>query len=212
MKRARTENAKEDRRRQLLAAALDELFEKGFAATRMEDIASRAGFSKGTLYLYFDSKEALFEALIESVALPNLARIEQTVSEIADPREAIRALMSFASGMVLHSDLPRIVKILIADSGSFPEVVQGYRRNVLERLLGGVELLLSKASEDGALAVEHAALSARLLLAPVVFSALWTTVFESLEERSGGRGLDVETLLALHAEQQLKAFAPEGSR
>ena len=69
MQRARSEAAKDTRRQALLTAALDEFFERGFAAARMDDIARRAGFSKGTLYLYFDSKEALFASLIETFAL-----------------------------------------------------------------------------------------------------------------------------------------------
>ena len=62
MKRARSDEAKDERRAQLLDAALDEFFEKGFSAARMDDIARRAKLSKGTLYLYFDSKKAMFQA------------------------------------------------------------------------------------------------------------------------------------------------------
>ena len=76
MLRARSIEAKVDRQQALLSAALDTFFDYGFAASRMEEIASRAGVSKGALYLYFDSKEALFKALIEHHAIPNLERIE----------------------------------------------------------------------------------------------------------------------------------------
>ena len=75
MRRARSEDAKDERRQLLLSAALDEFFERGFSAARIEDIAQRASLSKGTVYLYFDSKEALFLALIEDLATPNIEQI-----------------------------------------------------------------------------------------------------------------------------------------
>ncbi len=80
MKRARTPQAKEDRRQALLKAALDEFYEKGLTAARADDIAERAGLSKGTLYVYFKSKEDLFKALIENLTTPKLAMLENIVS------------------------------------------------------------------------------------------------------------------------------------
>ena len=76
MQRARSQTDKDARRQLLLQAALDEFFERGFAAARMEDIARRVDLSKGTVYLYFKSKDDLFRALIEEHALPNLETIE----------------------------------------------------------------------------------------------------------------------------------------
>jgi AcrR family transcriptional regulator len=97
MKRARSDDAKDERRQALLLVALDEFFQKGFTAARMDDIARRAGLSKGTLYLYFESKEALFTALIETLAMPNLSHIE-TISTMASTiREALDRLVAFAA-------------------------------------------------------------------------------------------------------------------
>ena len=76
MQRARTDADKDDRRQALIAAALDEFYERGFAAARMDDIARRAKLSKGALYLYFDSKEALFQAVTESFILPHIEMVE----------------------------------------------------------------------------------------------------------------------------------------
>ena len=87
MKRARTKKAKDERRLALLRAGLDEFFERGFTAARMDDISKRAGLSKGALYLYFSSKEELFKSLVEEYAVPNVERIEaMTRAAPASPR------------------------------------------------------------------------------------------------------------------------------
>ena len=106
MLRARSDEAKDERRQALLGAALDEFFEKGFTATRMDDIARRAKLSKGTLYLYFDSKEAMFRSLIESFALPNLAKIEQITTSAGSLRDALSGLASFVPLLIRHSEMP----------------------------------------------------------------------------------------------------------
>src|SRR5512145_278407 len=72
---------KDARPAELTAAALDLFVEKGFAATRLDDVAARAGVSKGTLYLYFDSKEALFKAVVEDGIVPLFAAAEQQIAD-----------------------------------------------------------------------------------------------------------------------------------
>ena len=76
---------KDTRPAELLDAALAVFAEKGFAAARMEDIAARAGAAKGTLYLYFPSKEAVFEALVRTLIVPNLDRAEAVAAAHAGP-------------------------------------------------------------------------------------------------------------------------------
>src|SRR5216117_4446952 len=77
--KSRRERRKESRPSELLAAALELFVERGFAATRLEDVAARAGVSKGTLYLYFDSKEELFKAVVREIIVTSLERGEQLV-------------------------------------------------------------------------------------------------------------------------------------
>lgn len=85
---------KEARPAELAAAALALFVEKGFAATRLDDVAARAGVSKGTLYLYFDSKEALFRAVIEESVLPLIEASEaRVVANLDDPARLLRALL-----------------------------------------------------------------------------------------------------------------------
>lgn len=202
--RARTREAKDERRQAALAAALDEFFERGFSAARMDDIARRAGVSKGALYLYFDSKEALFTALIDEFAVPNVERLESVARQAGSGADAIRALMRFAPTLVSESPVPKIIKVLISDAFTFPRVVAAYRRNVIERALGVVARALENAQACGEFDIEDPQLTARLVAAPLVLSAIWRVVFESDSDKR----VDVHALFRLHEKLLLRALRP----
>lgn len=206
MRRARTAEAKLKRRRALLEAALDEFFERGFAAARMDDIAARAGLSKGTLYLYFDSKEALFLALVESVALPNVVQMEHLLARAPSATAALRQLMAFLPHLVRRTPLPHIVKVLIGDAGTFPATAQRYRHEVVDRVLAAVAAVLRRGHDSGELRVDDAELTARLVIAPVLMSAVWRVVFES----DPGARVDLDALFAAHEAMLLRALGAEG--
>ncbi|MEZ5568606.1 MAG: TetR/AcrR family transcriptional regulator [Halioglobus sp.] len=199
MPRARTQHAKQDRRRQLLAASLDEFFASGFAASRMEDIARRAGLSKGTLYLYFDSKEALFQALIEELAVPNIAQLEAISGQAPSLEDAINGIADFAPQVIRQSDMPRLLKVLIGDSHRFPDLIKAYRRSVVERVLTAMTTMLERSAARGELDIENAGLLARLVLAPILFSAIWQALFANEDTDD----VDLEALFALHARLML---------
>ena len=208
MQRARSDQAKDARRRALLEAALDEFFDRGFSAARMDDIARRAGVSKGAIYLYFDSKHALFNALIETVALPNVERVEVFVAQAPTARAALHSLMTFAPQVLRQTPAPRLVKVLIADAGAFPELVRRYRRDVIDRAFAAITGVLERGRATGELvAIEDPHLTARLVVAPLILSAIWTVVFETDSETP----LDLEALFALHERYLLRAlFVDEG--
>ncbi|MCA8890329.1 MAG: TetR/AcrR family transcriptional regulator [Hyphomonas sp.] len=202
MLRARSDAAKDKRRQALLTAALDEVFEKGFAATRMDDVARRAGLSKGTLYLYFDSKEALFQGLIESLAYPNLEIVEQITEQAGTLKEAIRGIRQFAPTLIRQTDLPRLMKVLIGDSQLFPDLVRAYREDLIERVLAMIAALLSRADARGEANIADPELTARLIMAPIIFSALWQGVFNQTSEAD----VDLDKLFEIHEQMMLKAL------
>ena len=203
MPRARTEQAKDQRRADVLAAALDEFFERGYAAARMHDIADRAGLSKGTLYLYFASKEELFRALIDTFAMPNLEMIETLANAAPSFHEAIDKLATAAPIMIRETRLPKLMKVIIGDSHNFPELVVSYRDNVLNRLIGIIAELLKRSAAAGEIRVEEPALTARLVMAPIAFSGLWHAVFA----QTPGGVVDIERIFRLHAENMKRALA-----
>lgn len=175
MQRARTQEAKEERRQALLAAALDEFFERGFAAARMDDIAARAQLSKGALYLYFDSKDALFAALVETYALPNVARIE---SFAQSGLSGLRMMLRMAPALIRETPLPKIMKVLIAEAAGFPQMATTYRQAAIERVLNALAAMLTRAKKAGEINIGDPALTARLVVSPMVMSAIWRVSFE----------------------------------
>jgi AcrR family transcriptional regulator len=202
MRRARTDSAKDKRRQALLKAALDEFFEKGFAATRMDDIAGRAGLSKGTLYLYFGSKEELFQALMETLAFPNLEILERITGQAETMKEALHGIRQFAPFLISQTDMPRLMKVLIGDSQLFPHMVKAYREELIERVLSMIAALLRRANERGEVKITNPELTARLVMAPFVFSAVWQAVFNQQAEAE----VDLDQLFAIHEQMMLKAL------
>ncbi|MEL7296765.1 MAG: TetR/AcrR family transcriptional regulator [Pseudomonadota bacterium] len=205
MKRARTDSAKDARKQRLMAAALDEFYERGFAAARMEDIAQRVKLSKGTLYLYFSSKDDLFRALIDTYAVPNLEQIEQIMSNAPAFSMALDAIAVFAPEMITKTHLPKLLKVLAGDSHNFPDVVQSYRSEVIDRGLAAIAGLLARADSDGEIQVDDPALVARLVIAPMVLSLLWQAVFD----RTKGPAVDLARLFQLHAQYMKRALGVE---
>lgn len=194
---------KEARPAELLAAALDCFAEKGFAATRMDDIARRAGVAKGTFYLYFPSKEAVFEALVRENILPRLAMLETLGRMQGGAADRLRAILGGVGVVIDNPRLVAIPKLVLAEAGNFPDMARFYRREVVERglrLLGGI-------IRDGIAAGEFRPLSdpeltARLFMAPVLLAALWRAGFAAVEEAP----VAVETLLATHADLFLRSI------
>ena len=202
MLRARSEEAKDQRRESLLQAALDEFFERGFAAARMADIAKRAGVSKGALYLYFDSKEAMFKALVGSFVTPNIEKIEQIAEQSPSLETALQGLAAFAPAMIRESDVPRLMKVLIGDSHMFPEIIQAYREELMESVLALLAGVLESAEASGEIRVSNPYLTARLIVAPIVLSAIWQALFGGRPEAR----VDLDELFRIHAEMILRAL------
>lgn len=198
---------KEARPGELLAAALDCFVEKGFAATRMEEIARRAGVAKGTFYLYFPSKQAVFEALVRENILPRLEAMETAgAAPGLGAADRLRAILASVSLLIGNPRLAAIPKLVMAEAGNFPDMTRFYRREVVDRGLR----LLSGILRDGVAAGEFrpmadAEITARLFVAPVLLAAIWRTSFAAVEEQP----LSVDTLLSTHAELFLRSIQAE---
>lgn len=119
---------------ELTAAALELFVEKGFAATRLDDVAVRAGVSKGTLYLYFSSKEALFKAVIEDGMVAVLAAAEEELSDYqGSAADLLRQLLHGWWERIGRTSMAGVTKLIISESSNFPEVAQFYHDRVITR-------------------------------------------------------------------------------
>jgi len=199
---------KEDRPAELLDAALETFRAKGFAATRMEDIAARAGVSKGTIYLYYPSKQAIFEALVRETLLPNLGRLEAAVA--ASPFGAAATLRLIAEAVAEIAGNPKLVgvpKIVLSEAGNFPDLARFYRTEVIGRGLGLVAGVIARGIEAGEFRRVDPEIAARLFFSPIILSALWQAAFAPIEEKP----VPPATVIAQHLDTWLRGMAPEAA-
>ena len=163
---------------EVLDAALALFIEKGFAATRVEDIASRAGLSKGAVYLYFPSKEAILEGLVKRAVLPiannALGFIENYVG---DPRLVIASVMKMVAGRLADPKLVAIPRLLIREMIHFPEFAQMYRREVLDRVIPAVEKLIQNGIDEGYLRPVDPHLTIRSIIGPIALHMMLAEIF-----------------------------------
>ncbi len=203
---ARWRRRKDARPQEILEAALKVFADKGFAAARMEDIATRARVSKGTIYLYFESKEAVFRALVREMLVPQLAGAAAIVRDHQGPvapllAQVLRTLGHFIS----TSDRVAIPKMVIAEAGNFPDLARIYREELVERgiaLFGSVIEAGIARGEFREVPVEHAV---RLCFAPLLLAAIWRTTFASLDPRP----YDYMGLIETHIATLLKGLAKQ---
>jgi len=188
----RWQRRKEARPAEILEAALVVFSQKGFAAARLDEVAKRAGVSKGTLYLYFDGKEALFEAVVRSAIVPRIADAEALVAahEGGAPELLAEVYRIFAQ-MVADPKVSAIPKLVIAESGNFPDLARFYLREVVSRGLRLMQTVLDRGMARGEFREMNAVHATRLMIAPVLFLALWR---QSLERHDETR-LDPEAFL-----------------
>ena len=169
---------KEARPSELAEAALGLFVEKGYAATRLDEVAARAGVSKGTLYLYFDSKEALFKAVITMGIDPVMARGESMFEELRDdPVALLRALLAGWWELVGATELAGIPKLMIAEARNFPELARFYHEEVISRGRALVAGALELGIERGLIRRVDVPSAVQVLMAPLLMLSVWRTSF-----------------------------------
>jgi len=174
----RWERRKEARPQELLAAALDIFVERGFAAARLEDVAARAGVSKGTLYLYFDSKESLFKSVVRTNMLPLLEEAEGMVDRYeGHSADLLRDLILGWWASVADTKLNGISKLMMAESGNFPELAQFYHAEVITRCNATIVRMLERGIRRGEFRAIDAEHMKRVIVAPVLMLMLWSQSF-----------------------------------
>ena len=170
----RWQRRKAERPGEIIDAALELFVAKGFMATRLDEVAKLAGVSKGTVYLYFDNKEALFKAVVETLVVPEIERTEQQIQAFdGSASELISQLVKQWWESVGESQLCGLPKLIIAEAGNFPELASFYVEHVIGRVRRGIAQLISRGIAEGEFKTCDPAYAARLLLAPMVFAAIY---------------------------------------
>jgi AcrR family transcriptional regulator len=161
---------------EILEAALQEFLQKGFEAARMEDIARRAGLSKAAIYLYFTSKTALLEALIEARVAPLAHQIERLALAVSDPVAAMRAIAHITVQRLGDPQVFAVPRLVIGLSNRFPEIADYYRKQTAERARAALQGLIQAAIANGAFRAVDPAAAARAFIGPIFFEAMWAHV------------------------------------
>jgi len=165
---------KEARPAELIAAALDMFVERGFAATKLDDVAARAGVSKGTLYLYFSSKEELFKAVIQQGILPVLDHGEEILAQHqGDATSLLYTMLMAWWEMVGETHLAGIPKLIISEAGNFPEVAQYFYENVIVRGRNLLRQTLVRGMDSGEFRVVDIESTIDVILAPQMMLSIW---------------------------------------
>jgi AcrR family transcriptional regulator len=165
----RWERRKDARPQELLAAALDVFVERGFAATRLDDVAKLAGVSKGTLYLYFCSKEELFKAVVRESMVPMIGEAEGMIDQFSGTSEELfRLIMTTWWEKIGNTNLSGISKLMMAEAGNFPELARFYQEEVIDRGEKLVTTMLSRGIARGEVRALDLEIAPRILIAPMI--------------------------------------------
>src|SRR5215468_5096683 len=182
---------KEARPGEIVEAALAVFAEKGFAAAKLDDIALRAGISKATLYLYFETKEEIFRAVARA-AVASLVEALGSQADGADMpfAEVAPRLLSRAAGMMKGGRVPAIARMVIGESRNFPDLARIWHDDVVTSVIEMVTGIIARAQARGEVAPGDPRLHAFSLMGPMVMAMLFREVF-------GGFGADLPGLLEL---------------
>jgi AcrR family transcriptional regulator len=173
----RAERAAE-RRGAIIEAAMDEFIARGFAATRLDDVARRAGVAKGTIYLHFKDKESMFEELIRTAIVPMITRLWGTPPQ---PGTSVRDMVEgFAKTFIEEVATTRrgdLVRLIVAEGPRFPAVADFYYREVVSRGLGGMRALIELGIARGEIKQKSLARFPQIMVAPALIAVIWQSLF-----------------------------------
>src|ERR1700716_5366 len=172
----RAERAAE-RRGAIIEAALDEFVARGFPPTRIDDIATRAGVAKGTIYLHFKDKESMFEELIRTALVPLIGQLHTPPPIGASIRDAVEAFARTFIQEVASTRRGDIVRLIVAEGPRFPAIADFYYREVVSRGLAGMRALIELAIARGEIQQKDLARFPQILVAPAIIAVIWQSLF-----------------------------------
>lgn len=194
---------------EIVEAALDLFVEKGFAAAKMDEIAKRAGVTKGTVYLYFPSKEDLFRAVVEEMMGPNIETGERLVAGYTGPSaELVRELIVAWWTLVGNSRLACLSKLMTGEASNFPHLAQYYMDHVVVRARRIFEAALQRGIDRGEFRGVPLTDTARLAIGPLVHASIYKRSMQQYDPDTW----DMERFLNLHIDIFLRGIAKDSEK
>ena len=181
-----------ERRAAILAAALEEFSASGFQATRLDDVARRAGVAKGTIYLYFRDKESLFQELVRTMLGPLVEAIGGAAMADLPARAIAEGIADLFVREIFGTRRKDVIRLIITEGARFPKLAEFYYHEVIERVLTVMRTLLTRAVARGELPHDALARFPQLLVAPALVAIVWNGLFDRFAP------LDVRELMRAH--------------
>lgn len=208
--RPRWRRRKESRPGEIAEAALELFVERGYAATKLEDVASRAGVSKGTLYLYFRDKEDLFRAVVDRMVIPTVERGEAIAGRFeGSSADLFRALLLDWWDSIRGTHRSGMTKLMVSEAHHFPRAAEAFLKGVVLRRRRLLTRVLERGIARGEFRPVDLALAVRLAVAPILLASIWEHSFRSRSREA----VDTRELIRLHADIFLAGIAsPAGAR
>ena len=201
---ARNERRKEQRPEEILEAAIEEFAVRGYAQTRLEDVASRAGISKGLVYVYFRTKEELFKAAIRTLLVPRVEALRKQLESSDETSEAlIRGPVLSLMKQVVGSRLGYVVRLMVAEGAKHPDLTAFYHEQMISRTMGLLRWIIARGGERGEFKPSPVMDFPQLFVAPVLISLLWKMLIDRHQH------LDAEKMLEAHIDIMLGALRRE---
>lgn len=175
-----------DKRALILDAALDEFSQNGFAAARLDDVAERAHVAKGTIYLYFKDKEALFQELLRTQISPVIGMLEAVLAggnekKPVPLRELAHRVAELFVEQVISTRRKDIVRLILTEGARFPKLAEFYYREVISRGLEALRRRAARALQEGELKNDAIVRFPQLVVAPALTAIMWKTMFDKFE-------------------------------
>jgi AcrR family transcriptional regulator len=187
---------------------MDVFAEKGFANTKLEEVARRAGVVKGTLYRYFETKEAVFRAVVQQALAAHLQDMEKAASAFdGSLAEFVPMLLRRAVSRMGDDRLPGIARMVLAESRAFPDLAAVWHDALVARMLALITGLIAKAQARGEVRPGDPELYAFSILGPMVMGVLFREVFGS----SRPTAPDLDRLASQHAETIMRGLSASPS-
>lgn len=202
-KKPQRRRRKEARPAEIVAAAIEVFAEKGFRTATLEEVARRAGVAKGTVFVYFATKEELFRAVAQTVLSSNFGEASEASKAIADiPLQELVPLLLSKAATVGMSKTSGIVRTLIAEAKAFPDLAQIWHDEVVAKVLSVLTSAIRRAQAQGLVCEGNARLYAFSILGPMLAALVFRQVFQNVEIELP----DMQVLALQHARLVLKGI------
>ncbi|WP_291574591.1 TetR/AcrR family transcriptional regulator [Bradyrhizobium sp.] len=165
------------RRQAIIEAALAEFVARGFAATRLDDVAKRAGVAKGTIYLHFEDKKALFQELIRTALVPLISRLAVPPPAGGSVRDKLENFAQTFVEEVVATRRGDIVRLIVAEGSRFPSIADFYYREVVSRGMAGMRALIDRGIKSGEIRAQGLADFPQIVIAPAIVAVIWHGLF-----------------------------------